>query len=344
MPSLTSDEPGGRTSLQPATMKDVARHAQVSLKTVSRFVNGEGNVNSESALRIASAIEELGYRRNLAAASLRPGRGSMVLGMIVSDLANPYFSMLANQVESMVKSEGYLLLIASSDDDGTTHDRLIERMLEHRVDGLLVVPPRTPGRSWSDQRIPLPPIVALDRPLGEGFDAVLTDNRGGARAATTALLASNPRRIALLSDSLRIYTMRERERGFAEAVAAHPNPVETLVDSAAHTLDQAFQHCVRLLADERVDALFTANNRSATGALMAFNETGRRVPLISFDDFEAATLLNPGVSVIRHDFRSTAQAALATLRRRVAGDTGAAGTTMIETELVLRGSELACPQ
>lgn len=321
-------------------MNDVAQLAGVALKTVSRYVNGETNINPELAGRIGAAIETLGYRRNLAAASIRPGQTSRVLGLIISDLANPYFASLARRVEAAARARGYLLITASSEEDGELHDRLVDRLMEQRVDGLLLVPPRTPHRAWDDLRPPVPATVALDRPLGsERVDTVLADDYGGGRAATAALLASGPVRIAFLGDALSVHTMRERQRGFADAVAG--NGADVLTDTSARTLEQAVEAATRLLDRERADAIFAANNRAAMGTVLAFRRLGRTVPTIGFDDFEAATMVTPPISVVSQDIVEMGRAAVDLLVRRLQGSQDEFTTVSVPTTLVLRGSELA---
>lgn len=325
------------------TMKDVAALAGVALKTVSRYVNGETNINPALAERIGQAIESLGYRRNLAAASIRPGQTSKVLGLVISDLANPYFATLAHHVEIAARSHGYLLITASSEESGELNDRLIDRLIQQQVDGLLVVPPRNPARAWDQIRPPVPPAVALDRPLGsDRVDAVLADNYGGALTATRTLLGGAPGRIAFLGDSLSVFTIAERHRGFADAVAEHGG--EAVVDTSAQTLEQAVAAAVRLLRQERIDALFAANNRSSMGAMLAFRQLGRTVPIIGFDDFEAAAMVEPPVSVVNQNIPEMGSVAVELLLRRLQGDPAESATVVVPTSLVLRGSELAAAQ
>ena len=149
------------------TMNDVAREAGVALRTVSRYVNGATNIDSELAERIRLAIDTLGYRRNLAAASIRPGWDSKVLGLIIGDLSNPYYTALTRAIEREASERGYLLITASSEEDGIRHDKLVDRLVEQRVDGLIIVPPRNPSREWQDSGDNLPPTVFLERPNSE---------------------------------------------------------------------------------------------------------------------------------------------------------------------------------
>lgn len=345
----------GRTPTHP-TMNDVAREAGVALKTVSRFVNGATNIDPVRADRIEVAIRALGYRRNLAAASLRPGRTSRVIGMIISDLANPYFSVLARAVETCAREHGYLLISASSDEDGSRHDELVDRLVDQRVDGLLVVPPRHAVRRWDQVRPPIPPLVFLDRPLTHDgtqtvladtvladtvlADTVLADNGDGAYQATRALIARGARRVAFVGDGPEIYTMQERYLGYARAMAEAGLPEDPeLVRTDAHHAEQATAAVRQLLAGTDTDAVFAANNRSAVGALQAFASVGRRVALIGFDDFEGAALVHPAVSVVSQDVAQMGRRAAEILIGRLAGDQSARTTEVLPTTLILRGSE-----
>lgn len=333
-------QPRGARVGRPPTMKDVAEVAGVALKTVSRYVNGETNIDPGMMDRIGAAIESLGYRRNLAAASIRPGWTSKTIALISSDLANPYYSALAYAVESTLWEQGYLLTTFSSEEDGAKHDQAIDRLIEQRVDALLVVPPRNPGRPWASVRPPVPPVVFLDRPAElDGAPSVLADNAGGSKAATLELGRHGARRIAFVGDSLQIYTMSERIAGYREGLAEaglEEGPVRT----DAKTVEGAEAAVKDLLGDGDVDAVFAANNRAAIGALRAFASAGRRLPMIAFDDFEAATVVTPAVSVVAQDVARmgslAAELAISILR----GDGAPPARTVLPTELILRGSEL----
>lgn len=323
------------------TMIDVARTAEVSLKTVSRFVNGQTNIDPALAERVAKAIASLGYRRNLAAASIRPGRASQVLGLIIGDVANPYYGTLSGAIERYARAHGYLLITANCDEDGVLHDQLVDRMLEQRVDGLLVVPPTGGSRLWTEVSQPLPPIVFLDRPANyDDALAVLADNRGGARAATSVLLANAGERVAFIGDDLSIFTMKERFDGYVEALAERGLQADPrLVSTRAHTAEQAAAITERLLDETAVDAVFTANNRASVGALVAFARTGDRLPIIGFDDFEAAGLMDPALSVVTQDTAAMGTEAAEWLIARLRGEDAATTTRVVDTRLILRGSE-----
>jgi LacI family transcriptional regulator len=322
-------------------MNDVAREASVGLKTVSRFVNGETNIDPVLAARIGAAIAKIGYRRNLAAASIRPGWTSKTLGLIISDLANPYYSVLTRAIESYARERGYLVISASSDESGAQHDRLVDRLMEQRIDALIVVPPRDAARPWTDVPGPIPPLVFLDRPVDfPGADVILADNAGGAREAVAALIENGSRRIAFVGDALSIYTMSERYAGYRRALSdAGIELVDSIVSATAHSSEDAAAAVAAMLRGGTVDAVFAANNRASVGAIQAFQQAGRRLPLIGFDDFEAAKLSTPAVSVVSQDIPEMGRLAAQLVIDRLAGELIEPTLHVLPTRLELRGSE-----
>jgi LacI family transcriptional regulator len=169
---------------------------------------------------------------------------------------------------------------------------------------------------------------------------VLSDNVGGARAAVAVLLKHGARHPAFVGDSLSIYTMIERHRGFAEALASHGIELDpTLVVEDAHSSEDAAAAVERLMTTTAVDAIFAANNRASVGALLAFRALGRRVPLIGFDDFEAAQLADPAVSVVSQDTAGMGRMATELLLGRATRQPFEAERHVLPTSLILRGSE-----
>ncbi|MGK9148980.1 LacI family transcriptional regulator [Plantibacter flavus] len=329
-------------SSRPPTMNDVAAAAGVGLKTVSRYVNGATNIHPDLSERIGAAIEALGYRHNLAAASIRPGRSSKVVGLIISDLANPYYSVLARSVERVCTEHGYLLMSASSEEDAHRHRLLVDRLIAQRVDGLVVVPPRHATTPWATTTAEHVPMVLVDRPTGPlesvELHTVLADNAGGAARATTAMLEAGARNVAFLGDSLELYTMQERLAGYHRALGERGG-LEPIVSAGAHTVEDAAGVVAGFLAEGRIDGVFAANNRAAIGAVQAFAEADRRIPLVGFDDFEAASLVRPAVSVVAQDVALMGRVAAETLLSLIAGEAGAPITHTLDTRLELRGSE-----
>lgn len=326
-----------------ATMNDVARAANVSLKTVSRFVNGETNIDPELAKRIDAAVKSLGYRRNLAAASLRPGWSSKLIGLVIADLGNPFYSTLAATIEEVVAESGYVLTISSSSNDPGRFDEVLDRFMQLRVDGLVIVPPRLPGRTRSVALDANAPVIYVDRP-GQVADAdcVFADNHGGALTGTRALLQSGARKIAFIADSLDVHPVRQRLSGFEEAIKSAGLGVETMpVYSGIDSADEASELVKTILDSEwGIDAFFAANNRMTLGVLRGCTEAGRVIPVVGFDDFEAADLIWGGISVVRQDTEQMGREAARLLLGRIKGDTSARQTVVVPTTFISRGSEV----
>src|SRR5215470_16405942 len=196
------------------TMVDVARRAGVSLKTVSRVVNGEPAVGQELIDRVLAAIAELGFRRNDIARNLRSGRVSATIGLLIEEIANPFYAAIASAAAEVAAAHDTLLMTASSEEDPERERQLLLDLCQRRVDGLLVVPAGT-DHSFLRREVEMGmPVVFLDRPPGQLLaDTVLLDNQGGSRAGIRKLLGEGHRRIGVLLDSLNVYTMRERLSG-----------------------------------------------------------------------------------------------------------------------------------
>ena len=319
-------------------MRDVAEVAGVSLKTVSRVINDEPGVAAATADRVVAAIQQLGFQRNDLARSLRQGVTSSTLGLLIEDVGNPFYSAIAQAVETAARERGYMLITASCEEDPARERDLVEALLRRRVDALLIVPASRDhaylGRDGT-------PVVFLDRPpSGIDADCVLLDNLGGARAATEHLLARGHERIAVVADPDDLFTAAERLAGHRQALDAAGVPArEDLLRLGTHDVAQAEAVVRDLLAlppERRPTAVFAGNNRHTIGALRAINTAARPVALVGFDDFELADLL--GITVVRHETSQMGAHAAALAFERLDGGAWAPRRVVVPTELVVRGS------
>jgi LacI family transcriptional regulator len=321
------------------TMRDVASRAGVSLKTVSRVINGEPGVAVATAARVGDAIDELGFQRNDLARSLRQGVTSSTLGLVIEDVANPFYSAIAQAVEAAARERGYLLMTASCEEDPDRERELAHALLRRRVDALLLVPASRDHGYLAGGT----PVVFLDRPpVGLEADSVLLDNFGGARTAVEHLLAHGHRRIAVVGDMDELFTAAERLAGYRHALEAAGVPVrDELIRLGTHDAAQAERVVLELLAlppDRRPTALFAGNNRNAVGALRALRTAPHRVAFVGFDDFELADLLALPATVVRHDSQQMGAHAAALAFARLDGGEHPPRRVIVPTELVVRGS------
>jgi LacI family transcriptional regulator len=324
------------------TMTDVAAAAGVSLKTVSRVVNGEAGVTPETTARVREAIERLGFRRNYVARALRRGQRFHMLGLVIEDVANPFYSAIARGVEEATRERGQLLITGSSDEDPQRERELALLFCERRVDGLLVVP------ASDDHRYLLPELqlgmhaVFIDRPPGNiEADAVLLDNAGGARSAAEHLLRCGHRRIAMVVDEMAIFTQRERWRGFCDALAAAGETVDdTLVRVGIHdaaTAEQVTSELLSLAAPPT--AIFAANNRISIGVLRALAAHGADLDVVGFDELELAELLARPLTTVSYDAADLGRRAAELLADRLEGDDRPPQRVILPTALVVRGGD-----
>ena len=323
-----------------ATMNDVAARAGVSLKTVSRVVNGEPGVLPATAERVSRAIADLGFRRNDSARQLRTGRAAGI-GLILEDVADPFYSVLTRAVEQVVRANDCLLLTGSCDDDPDREQELALALCERRVDGLVIIPAATDHAYLVHEMNAGLPVVFVDRPpINLAADFVLADNIGGVRSGIEHLLARGHRRIAYLGDDPAIFTARERLTGYRSALAAAGVPA----DESLIVMGRAEQGAVRAALDRLLSqpgaatALFTGNNRLTTAVLRELSGRVERPALVGFDDLELADLITPGLTVVAQDPAGLGRVAATLLFDRLAGLSDAPRRVVLPTVLIPRGS------
>jgi LacI family transcriptional regulator len=337
--SLSAAAEGARGPRRP-TMVDVARHAGVSVKTVSRVVNREPNVQQPLIDRVLTSVAALGFRRNHLARTLRSGRATATIGLIIEDLANPFYATIAGVAAEVAAEHDTLLITASSEEDAEREEELVRDLCSRRVDGLLVVPAGYDHGFLRDEVELGMPVVFLDRPAGGlPADTVLLDNRGGARAGVERLLAAGHRRIGVLLDSTQVYTMRERVAGARDALAAAGLPLGVgVVRDGVRDPESAAAAAGELLdGADPPTAFFALNNRIAVGVVAELCRRADPAELLGFDDFELSGLMPRPLTVIAYDTRALARTAADLLFARVAGDRAAPRTVTLPTSLVERG-------
>ncbi|MFD0366822.1 LacI family DNA-binding transcriptional regulator [Streptomyces sp. NPDC059071] len=320
------------------TMKDVAARAGVGLKTVSRVVNGEPGVTPDTERRVQEAIDSLGFRRNDSARVLRKGRTASV-GLVLEDLADPFYGPLSRAVEEVARAHGALLINGSSAEDPDREQELALALCARRVDGLIVIP------AGGDHRYLEPEIragvatVFVDRPAGRiDADTVLSDSFGGARAGVAHLIAHGHRRIGFIGDRPRIHTAAERLRGYRAAMDdAGLDVAEEWVSLGPTDPERVTAAAEAMLSGpEPVTALFAGNNRVTVTAVRVLAGRERPVALVGFDDIELADLL--GITVIAQDAAALGRTAAERLFRRLDGIEEPPSTVVLGTRLIARGS------
>lgn len=322
------------------TMKDVAARAGVGLKTVSRVVNSEPGVTTETERRVQEAIEALGFRRNDSARVLRKGRTASV-GLVLEDLADPFYGPLSRAVEEVARAHGALLINGSSAEDPDREQELALALCARRVDGLVVIPAGDDHRYLEPEIKAGVAVVFVDRPAGRiDADCVLSDNFGGALEGVAHLIAHGHRRIGFIGDMPRIHTAAERLRGYRAAMEGAGIQVEdSWVSLGATGADRVRGEAERMLSgDSPVTAVFAGNNRVMVTVIRVLSEQPRPVALVGFDDLELADLLDPGVTVVAQDPATIGRVAAERLFQQLDGSLLTPERIEIPTHLITRGS------
>ena len=212
----------------PATIKDVAARADVSVATVSRVLNGVPSVDQAMARRVRAAAKALGYEGNPVARSLRRQKSDL-LALIISDIGNPFFTAVARGVEDVAQTAGYSVLLCNSDEDSHKESRYLDIARRSMVAGVLLSP-NAGGSDVTSLQSANIPVVAIDRPLNEAIDSVFVDSSEGARGATEHLLQQGWRRPACITGPRLADTAERRARGYREAMArVGPGQPEPLI-------------------------------------------------------------------------------------------------------------------
>ncbi|MFD7296643.1 LacI family DNA-binding transcriptional regulator [Streptomyces sp. NPDC059897] len=322
------------------TMKDVAARAGVGLKTVSRVVNAEPGVTEDTERRVQEAIAALGFRRNDSARVLRKGRTASI-GLVLEDLADPFYGPLSRAVEEVARAHGALLINGSSAEDPEREQELVLALCARRVDGLVVIP------AGSDHQYLAPEIAAgvatvfVDRPAGKiDADVVLSDNFGGARDGVAHLIARGHRRIGFIGDQPRIHTAVERVRGYRAAMEEAGLAVDDRWVSLGVTEPERVRRAAEemLTGPDPVTAIFSGNNRVTVTAVRVLSELERPVALVGFDDIELGDLLKPGVTVVSQDAAQLGRTAADRLFLQLDGAALPPERIELPTRLIQRGS------
>jgi LacI family transcriptional regulator len=312
-----------RSAGKRATIRDVARLAGVAPGTVSNVLTGRKLVADPLRKTVLDAVASLDYRPNHLASSLRFGRTQSV-GVIVPDLTNPFFTSFVREIETLAGRDGFQILLMSSHEDPGEEDERIRALVARQVDGLILAASRdeVAGTGWSS--IGGTPAVLVDRgSAAEGFDTVASENAKACREGTSHLLTLGHRDIAFLATVGEVLHMRERIRGYREALsAAGLSDRERVVfggltvESCRSSIEQELRRA------DRPSAIFASAYVATLGAAKAIRAVDLAFPedvsLLGFDDSDWMTVLRPYVSTIQQATDRLAAQAWNLLMRRLA--------------------------
>jgi LacI family transcriptional regulator len=324
------------------TIKDVADMAGVSPATASRVLSGNPATSPESREKVIAAASRLEFHPNAQARALRSTRTN-VIGLLMSDVRNPFFADLAHAAEQSALAEGFVTLLGNANESAVQQDRYLDTFISQRVDGVIAAPQGTGSSSLRALLAREVPTVFVDRTV-DGIDvpSVTTDSDNGIRQAVEHLAQQGHTRVGYIAGPQTTSTGRDRLRSYAKAAQDYgisTDPALTYFGDFQSRSGSAAAHHLLSLAQPPT-ALLAADSPMAVGALATLNRKGIRIgrdmALIAFDDIEWFSLLDPPLTVISHDVEAMGRIAVELLLDLING--GQPASVVLPSELIIRAS------
>ena len=324
-------------------IKDVADLAEVSIATVSRALADKPNVRPEVKERVMKAVKTLGYRPNRVARSLRSNK-SNTIGLIVSDIENPFFQQVSRAVEDAALGGGYSVILCNTDEDPHKEMRYLQLLYDENVAGVILSPTRKATEDFSKIAAMNIPMVMIDRCVkGGGFDNVITDNVQSAHTIVNHLINQGRRRIGGVF-GVGSSTGRDRREGYVKALEEHGLSADAGLIKVGNPKDEdGYQATKELLQlSQPPDAIFTSNSLLAAGALQACKDSQITIPdniaFASFDETRWAPLTDPPITVIAQPTYEIGQTAASMLIKRIEDPSRSIREVTLTTKLIIRQS------
>ena len=332
------------------TIKDIAKYAGVSVGTVSKVINNQGNVREDLRLRVESIIEKLNYRPSALARSIKRSRTDTI-GLIIPKIMNSFYIQVIELTERIVNKKNYTLFLGNSDEDIETEVRYLRKFSTMRIDGLILASvgkineAKIQAELSSYSALSIPVVLLVRRLPNIDFDMVMLDNTNGAYKATRYLLDRGHKRIGIISSSIQTSAGQERIDGYMKALEELQIPHDSkLIHFGGLTIEGGYQKTNELLGlDNPPSAIFVASNFQLLGALRALKGKNVNIPdeisLICFDDTEWSSFADPPLTVVKPLTEELCHVATKYLFERIDGEySGERRRKIIPTELVVRMS------
>ena len=328
---------------------EIARRANVSTATVSRAINQSGPVKAATARKVWRAISELNYYPNSHARALVSGRSRMI-GLIVSDITNPFFPELIRSFETQASQQQYDLLFTSTDYLTSRMTTCLRRMLERKVDGVAMMTSEMDMSLIKELGRRGVPLVFMDvGQVGPKMSHVAIDYANGVKQAVDHLVALGHKQIGFISGPLDLHSARTRRQAFLDAVRGHGlSPDKRLIREGTHTAEGGQKAMAAILRLSRhPTAVVSSNDWTAIGALHAIHAAGLRVPadisLVGFDDIPLVSYTNPSLTTVRMSAADVGSTAFDALFKLIGGERLEGDVYQVPTRLIVRESTTKPP-
>jgi len=327
------------------TMREVAEEAGVSIKTVSRVVNEQGEITDSTRQRVLVAIDKLGYRPSKVARALVT-RHTDTIGLLIGDISNPYFSEVARGVLDAAQKDEYDVFVCNTDGVPGHEKRALNSLLDHNVDGAVIYPTYENIDWFSDIGEPEQPLVLVnyDTDPQPGLGIVRTQIEKGAREAVDYLIKNGHREIGMIAGEVAPMYDINRVRGYRASLESHGIPFrEDRVMLGMPVIQHGYESTKILIKrDPELTAIFCYNDLLAMGAIKCCKEMGIKVPgdiaIIGFDNIIFSELIDPALTTIHVDKYEIGKQSAALLLKMLENPGELYPTLYVDTELIIRES------
>jgi len=301
--------------MQTATIKDVAKHAGLSMATVSKYLNGI-KIQDKNKAAIDAAISALGYSVNELARGLRTGQ-SNIIGVVIPELSSAFATAILSLVDDILFEQGYSLIVGDCRSDIEREARSVQTLLTRQVDGIINMPSDVQGRHLLPAIERNIPVVLIDRMIpniSDNVNAVLVDNLTASEEATQLLIDAGHRDIGIIIGPQHVEPFRQRLQGYIQAMEKNNIPVrdEYVKIASRSTSQKGYEMAMELLQKNRPTALFAANHYMTLGAVMALGDMRLTIPqdvaLMAYDDLPATRVIKPKLTLVAQPLEAIARA------------------------------------
>ena len=335
--------------MKQVTLRDIARVTGFSINTVSRALNNKEEVHVDTRAKILAAADKLGYRPNRLAKGLRSNKTGTI-GVVVTDVANPFFSALVKGIARAARDLDYSIILQDSDEDYAGEEEAIQVLLAEQVDGILITPVQSDQQTIEHLAESQFPFVLVGRYF-QGLDTnyVVPDDYQGGFLATEHLIKQGYKRLAMVNGPLHISSARERFQGFSDALSQHNIPLdESLVVNGALTVEEGIELSRSILKDEPLpSAIVCYSDFVAFGVMQAIREIDLVIPddiaVVGFDDVRMSSCLQVPLTTIRSPKEEMGRQAMQLLVHKLKENHNATGTDKrkLDVELISRESSMS---
>ena len=306
------------------TIKDLAKETGLANATISAYLNGVP-VREYNKVKIEEAVKKLGYIRNDYARGLKTHRSGTV-GVLIPELSSVFSTAIITEIEERLREQGYGIIVCDCRTDIKREEESVRFLLSKMVDGLIIMPVSADKKAFALAVQKNIPVVVLDRLTdSEDVSHIVINNREISRLATRRILAKGRRKVALINGNTEIYTARERQEGFKDAMSAAGLYDENLVENGGFSVEGGYLAVKQILKRAPdTDAFFVTNYEMTIGSLIALNEEGRRIgrdiDFTGFDKVEITRAFLPTVETVNQPLNRIGAVAAQTLIGMINGD------------------------